>query len=220
MKKSASLIILLTLATGAGLKLLDISNKQQVIPSEASAFISDTLVSKNLLADKGKEEDKEEGEEGKEVNSEKEETVCETSESLLLLIQEERKQLTTREQDVEEKIAKLEVAKARIQLEIENLQNLRNDVNIILEKRAKMQTDDVERLVNLYTSMKPKDAARLMNGIDPEVSVMVLGTMVERSAAPILANMEDTRAQAISKIILERSKLPGDQRLDNIKINK
>jgi hypothetical protein len=46
---------------------------------------------------------------------------------------------------------------------------------------------------------------------------MVLGTMPERDAAPILANLDIVRAQAISRIILERSKLPGDQRLDNLK---
>jgi flagellar motility protein MotE (MotC chaperone) len=65
--------------------------------------------------------------------------------------------------------------------------------------------------------MKPKEAAAIMNDLDIEVTVMVLGTMPERDAAPILANLDIVRAQAISRIILERSKLPGDQRLDNLK---
>ena len=66
--------------------------------------------------------------------------------------------------------------------------------------------------------MKPKEAAAIMNDLDIEVSVMVLGSMNERTAAPILANLTPIRARAISKIILERSKLPGDQRLDNLKL--
>jgi flagellar motility protein MotE (MotC chaperone) len=40
--------------------------------------------------------------------------------------------------------------------------------------------------------------------------------MKESKAAPILANMSIVRAQAISKIIYERSKLPGDQDLNGI----
>jgi flagellar motility protein MotE (MotC chaperone) len=67
--------------------------------------------------------------------------------------------------------------------------------------------------------MKPKDAANIMNDLDIEVSVMVLGTMSERNAAPILAGLNPVRARAISKIILERSKLPGDQRLNNLKLD-
>ena len=77
---------------------------------------------------------------------------------------------------------------------------------------------DVDRLVALYVNMKPREAATIMNDLDIEVAVTVLGAMPERDAAPILAAMNVVRAQAISMIILERSKLPGDQRLDGIRL--
>ena len=64
--------------------------------------------------------------------------------------------------------------------------------------------------------MKPKDAANIMNTLDIEVAVLVLGEMKERDAAPIFAKMNVVRSQAISKIIFERSKLPGDQNLNGI----
>ena len=58
-----------------------------------------------------------------------------------------------------------------------------------------------------------------MNDLDIEVTVMVLATMKERDVAPIMAAMTPVRARAVSKIILERSKLPGDQKLVNVKLN-
>ena len=78
---------------------------------------------------------------------------------------------------------------------------------------------DVERLVALYSNMKPKDAAAIMNDLDLEVMVTVLGTMPERNAAPILAALNPVRARAVSLILLERAKLPGDRRLDRIRLN-
>jgi flagellar motility protein MotE (MotC chaperone) len=67
--------------------------------------------------------------------------------------------------------------------------------------------------------MKPADAARIMDDMDIETTIMVLGTMKPRIAAPILAKMSPVRARAVSKIILERSQLPGDQDLTGIRLN-
>ena len=81
------------------------------------------------------------------------------------------------------------------------------------------QTEDLERLIALYQNMKPAEAAGIMNDLDIEVMIMVLGTMQPRVAAPIMAKMSPVRARAVSKIILERSKLPGDQNLNGVRFN-
>jgi flagellar motility protein MotE (MotC chaperone) len=229
MKKNVSYGVIIILLAGLGLKSYDsfkqtnqfeLFTKKQRSSLEKIKFDNQNAFISAAYAEEAQTDSEPQNNEADTETTEiTKEEKCITSESMLALIQEERLQLQTLRQEIDEKDAKLELAKARVELEIQNLQKLRNDLNILLEKREKMQTADVERLINLYKNMKPKDAARLMNGIDPEVSVMVLGTMSERSAAPILANMNATRAQAISKIILERSKLPGDQKLDNIKIN-
>ena len=67
--------------------------------------------------------------------------------------------------------------------------------------------------------MKPADAARIMDDMDIETTIMILGTMKPRVAAPILAKMSPVRTRAVSKIILERSQLPGDQDLHGIRLN-
>ena len=80
------------------------------------------------------------------------------------------------------------------------------------------QTEDLDRLIQLYTNMKPTDAARIMDDLDIETTIMILGTMKPRTAAPILAKIPPVRARAVSKIILERSQLPADQDLTGIKL--
>jgi flagellar motility protein MotE (MotC chaperone) len=67
--------------------------------------------------------------------------------------------------------------------------------------------------------MKPVDAAAMLNSVDLQVAVMVLATMKARNAAQIMAKMTPDRVQAVSKIILERSKLPGDQNQVVVTVN-
>jgi flagellar motility protein MotE (MotC chaperone) len=70
--------------------------------------------------------------------------------------------------------------------------------------------------VRIYRNMTPEEAAAIIEDLDIETTVMVLGTMPERVAAPILANLDPMRARALSRIFLERSKLPADQDFSNI----
>ena len=103
-------------------------------------------------------------------------------------------------------------------MEQTQLSALKTEVEGLLTRVKQSQTDDLNRLVALYSAMKPKEAAAILDDMDIETAVLVLATMPERDAAPILAQLNRVRARAISRIILERSKLPGDQRLQNLKL--
>ena len=182
---------------------------------DTSSFFNESETTTVVSALAAEEEPKE-----KEIKEEiKEEIICETSETMLSIIEDERNLISIKKEELDKAQSKLELAEARVQVELKNLSELRDEVKSLIQKTEDLYTSDVNRLITLYKSMKPKDAARLLSDIDPEVAVMVLGTMPERNAAPIFAKMDDTRAQAISKIILERSKMPGDQKLKFIKLN-
>lgn len=143
---------------------------------------------------------------------------CPVPEELAGMIGKERELLNEQKKKIEAEAAQLELVRERISVELASLNELRTEVQGLLDRTQAQYNADTERLVTLYKNMKPKEAAALMNDMDIEVAVMVMGTMPERNAAPILAKMSPVRAQAISKIILERSKLPGDQDLVGIKL--
>ena len=148
----------------------------------------------------------------------KAEAACEMPEEMLQVITTERAYLEEQKAALARRQAEIDLASEQLQLEQGRLDELKLAVEGLLARVENSQTDDVRRLVALYSNMKPKEAAAIMNDLDIEVSVMVLATMNERTAAPILAGLNPVRARAISKIILERSKLPGDQRLNNLKL--
>ncbi|WP_212522778.1 hypothetical protein [Actibacterium sp. MT2.3-13A] len=143
---------------------------------------------------------------------------CETPEEMLGAVQQERALLAAQKEALAQRASEVELAAERLAIETARLEDLKQEVETLLSRVEQAQTADVERLVNLYRNMKPKEAAFIMDDLDIEVSVMVLGTMSERDAAPILASLNPVRARAISKIILERSKLPGDQKLVGVRL--
>mgnify|MGYP001627797307 CR=1 FL=1 len=174
------------------------------------------FVSSAIAASPSPEETKTEESEVKTTEMPK---ACAMPEEMLQVIAAERKFLEEQKANLARREAEVALASEKLQLEQARLDELKGALDSLLAKVEASKTDDVRRLVALYSNMKPKDAALIMDDLDIEVSVMVLGTMSERTAAPIMAGLNPVRARAISRIILERSKLPGDQRLNNLRLD-
>ena len=145
--------------------------------------------------------------------------LCETPEEVLQALAQERDLIAKRKAMVDAHEAEITLAREKLDIEKAALVELKSSIETLLAKVEAQQTDDVQRLIDFYKNMKPAEAASLMNEMDIEVTIMVLGTMSPRTAAPILAKMTPVRARAVSKIILERSQLLGDQDLNGVRLN-
>ncbi|MCI5097414.1 MAG: hypothetical protein MRY77_13945 [Rhodobacteraceae bacterium] len=144
---------------------------------------------------------------------------CETPEEVLQSLAHERELVAAQRADLESRKSELALAREKLQIEKSHLLELQGAIGDLLARVEAAKTEDLDRLVEFYRNMKPADAARIMDDMDIETTIMVLGTMKPRIAAPILAKMSPVRARAVSKIILERSQLPGDQDLTGIRLN-
>lgn len=142
-----------------------------------------------------------------------------TPEEMLAAINAERKLLDDQRAALAQRRSEIDLANETLVIETARLDELKQEVEALLERANTAHVADVDRLVALYSNMKPRDAAAIMNDLDLEVTITVLGTMPERSAAPILATLNPVRARALSLILLERAKLPGDRRLDRIRLD-
>ncbi len=144
---------------------------------------------------------------------------CETPEEVLQALSKERSLLKDQRQSLDVRESELALAKEKLGIEKEALTELKGSIEALLSRVESQQTADLERLIAFYKNMKPAEAAGIMDELDIEVTIMVLGTMNPRTAAPIMAKMSPVRARAVSKIILERGQLPGDQNLNGIRLN-
>lgn len=104
--------------------------------------------------------------------------------------------------DVRENL--LEATEQRIDEKIETLQALETRIETFVERHDAAETEQMRRLVKVYESMKPKDAARIFEEIDMEVLLEVAGGMKENKIAAIMANMTPRRAQELTIELADR----------------
>lgn len=127
------------------------------------------------------------------------------------VIAEERRLLERQKAAQAEATASIRLAREALLAEAGRLEALKGEVEALLARAEARHDADVEQLVALYAGMKPREAATLLMQMDLEVAVWVLVEMDPRRAAPILAEMPHDRAQAVSRVMLERAKMPGDR---------
>ena len=102
----------------------------------------------------------------------------------------------------------LAAAEARIEAKVRGMEELRAEIEALLQKHADKNEEQLLSLVRIYESMKPKDAARIFEELDMEVLLEVVDRMQERKSATILAQMNPRRAKAITLELARRDELP------------
>ena len=128
---------------------------------------------------------------------------------ILQSLSKRRKNLEMREKKIAKREALLSAAESEVDQKIQELKKIRTELEKLLGKQTKVQESRLRSLVKIYESMKPKDAARIMNTLEMDVLLDVLGRMSERKSAPILANMDPARARDVTIKLAEQRQLPN-----------
>ncbi|NOR32215.1 MAG: hypothetical protein GQ539_14120 [Sulfitobacter sp.] len=144
--------------------------------------------------------------------------MCEPSHVIAEAIAEERALLNDQRQTVADREARLALAQESLKAEQVRLAKVRDEIGAQLKFIEDSNAKDMTKLVELYRNMKPQVAAGIMDEIDIETAVEVIGAMPERDAAQIMGAFSLVRARLITKIILERSKLPADRNLEGLRL--
>ncbi len=127
---------------------------------------------------------------------------------LLQMLSIRRSEIDRREAELEQRGTLLEAAEQRIDEKIAELESLKKTVEELLIRRDEQEESQLNSLVKIYESMKPKDAARIFEELDMAVLLDVIERMKERKTAPILARMNPRRAKAITIELAQRRGLP------------
>jgi len=133
-----------------------------------------------------------------------------TDEELVLLqsLSQRREELEQRAREIDEREVLLKAAEQRIDQRIGELERLQASIEGLLVEHDEQTEKQMQSLVKIYESMKPKDAARIFEELDMEVLLEVVERMKERKAAPILAKMNPERAKTVTLELAQRRDLP------------
>jgi flagellar motility protein MotE (MotC chaperone) len=125
-------------------------------------------------------------------------TMTKADYELLQQLAKRRAELEQREQDLADRAAMLEAVQQQISTKVGEQQKLKADIEKLAGSGQDAGSIKYRRLVKIYESMKPEEAARILEKMDGEVLLEVVTRMGERRLAPILAQMDPLKAQAIT----------------------
>lgn len=127
---------------------------------------------------------------------------------LLQQLAERREELNQRAEALDRREALLKAAETRLKQDVARLEALKADIEALLIQYDDQEDKQIARLVNIYEKMKPDDAAEIFEDLEMEVLLKVVGRMNERRTAPILAEMQAQKAQALTLELAKRRDLP------------
>lgn len=117
---------------------------------------------------------------------------------LLQKLSKRRDELVLREGELDSRARLLDAAESRLEAQIAELQALRKTIEGLVRKYDEQEEAEIESVVKIYETMKPKDAARILGELDMETLLGIMERMNIRKTAPILAAMPPKRARAVT----------------------
>lgn len=128
-----------------------------------------------------------------------------TSETKLLEhLSERRDELSQQEEQMKMRSKLLEAAETRLNDRVEKLKELETKINVSAEMKKAEDAAKLKGLVTMYEAMKPKDAARVFDGLSFEVLLPLVDQMNPRKMSAILAQMKPEVAARMTTAIALR----------------
>jgi flagellar motility protein MotE (MotC chaperone) len=144
----------------------------------------------------------------KDIASDENETASASEADVLTSLSKRRSELDARARDEAMREDVLAATEKRVDAKIAALKLLQTQMTALLGQRDTAQEKQVASLVKTYSSMKPKDAARIFDGLSDDVMVPVAQAMKSDALAPVLAAMNPQNAQKLTVKLASRLSLP------------
>lgn len=111
---------------------------------------------------------------------------------------ERRQELEDRASELDLRESLLKAAEQRVEQRIGELRELEARVTGADRQRREEDEQRLKNLVAMYADMKPKDAARIFNGLDMSILVRVTSLMNARQMSGVMAAMNPEVAQRLT----------------------
>ena len=115
-----------------------------------------------------------------------------------------RAQLDQREAQLNSRGQLVDAADAKLDGRIQQLSDLKTQIQGLLDQATKVQDADTQRLVAVYAAMKPKDAAAALTIMSDDVRLPIASQMKDRSLAAIMGAMTPDAAKDLTEKLAKR----------------
>lgn len=121
---------------------------------------------------------------------------------ILQELAERREALDLRSSEIDKKAVQLRVAEKEIDKRLKQMQEYEQKLKGLIQEYNEKEREKIASLVKVYASMKPKEAARIFETLDLDVTVSLLKEMKPSTSSAILAQITPSKAKAITDKII------------------
>jgi len=119
-------------------------------------------------------------------------------------LSQRRTELDARDADLASMLPLLAAAEQKLDAKTQALNAVKAEVQALLGQVGEREKAEVDRLVAVYSAMRPKDAARVFGSLDDSVRLPVAAAMRPRSLAAIMAQMDPNAARVLTEKLARR----------------
>lgn len=117
--------------------------------------------------------------------------------------------MLAREKELNRREAELNALELELDGKLERLQELERKMQKLIDAASVLQDEKMQHLVDVYSNMKPKQAAQVLETLDPTIAVKILAEMSGRKAGEVLSLVRADIAAYLSEA-LTRLQMEGD----------
>jgi flagellar motility protein MotE (MotC chaperone) len=118
--------------------------------------------------------------------------------AILQRLQQRREELDSRARELEMRENLIQSAEKRIDTHLGELKDIETQIKAETEQKNQGVDARLKALITMYENMKPRDAAKIFNGLDDSVLVDVASKINPRTMAEIMAQMQAEVAQRLT----------------------
>lgn len=119
-------------------------------------------------------------------------------------LSQRRTELDARDQDFATMLPLMTAAEQKLDAKVQALEALKAEMKQMLGQVDEREKAEIDRLVQVYSAMRPKDAAPVMASLEDRVRLPVAAAMRPRTLAAIMAQMQPAQAKELTEKLAAR----------------
>jgi flagellar motility protein MotE (MotC chaperone) len=125
--------------------------------------------------------------------------------AILERLQQRRQELDSRARELDIRESLIQGAEKRMEARLTELKDTEERIKVETQEKNDADAARLKGLITMYENMKPRDAAKIFNGLDSTVLLQVASAMKPRTMAEIMAQMSPEVAQRLTVEMASRA---------------
>ena len=126
-------------------------------------------------------------------------------------IENKNRELKKREEELRIKQTRLEALEAKIRKDLDKIEKSISESKEQMGIQDERTKKNVEALIKVYSSMKPEEAANLVEAIDEGLALQIISGMKSKIAGQVLSNLDVKVAKRISENLAGKRDKPSEK---------